>query len=256
LGRRSEISNFVGMKTPWVISLLSLGAVLHAQPALQLHGSTTVQVALEARHQELEALVGRKIEFSATGTSAGLLSLAEGRADVAMLSAPLDEVARMLNEKTPGTIDVGKFSAALVGHVKMAFIVNPHNPARTLSAAQLADIFTGKIKNWKEVGGKDAAIKVVALANAGQIVRDTLLHGAAVTPDARQVSNALWIPPVVAQDVDAIGIISTTQIKGLTTIVQTDAEIVAPLFLVTKEESAAEAKKLIEAVRQLLSRPD
>ena len=240
------------MKLRLVIFLLSLAAVTRAQPPLQLHGSTTVQGALEARRPELEALVGRQIEFSATGTSAGLISLAAGRADIAMISTPLDEIARMLNNKTPGTIDAGEYRAALIGQVKIAFIVNPRNPVRSLSAAQLGDIFTGKIKNWKEVGGNDATIMVVTLANAGSLVQGNLMHGAAFTPDARLVSNATRIPGVVSQEINAIGIISTAHVKGPTSLVQTEAEILVPLYLVTKGQPKAEEQTLIEAVRKML----
>lgn len=229
------------------------GAVLHGQPALQLDGSTTVQSALETKHAELEAAVGRKIEFNPTGSSVGLASLAAGNVSIAMIASPLDEVAAKLNAKKPGSFNVAQFRAVEIGRVKIAFIVNPRNRVRSLSAAQLADIFTAKIKNWKEVGGTDGAIMIVSLANGGPLIPDHLLHGEPITPTAKLVPNASQIPGMVAQQVNAIGIISTVHVKGPTSLVQTDALIEVPLSLVTKGEPKADERKLIETARRLLA---
>jgi phosphate transport system substrate-binding protein len=49
-----------------------------------------------------------------------------------------------------------------VGLDGLAVVVNPQNPVSKLTQAQLADIFTGKITNWKDVGGKD--LKIVILS--------------------------------------------------------------------------------------------
>jgi phosphate transport system substrate-binding protein len=213
-----------------------------------------VQGALEPHRAALETAIGRKLEFAATGSNAGLASLAAGNADFAMIASPLEEVIRRLNTRNSAAIDASQFHTAAIGQVKIAFIVHPRNPARALTSVQVADILTGKIKNWKEVGGRDAPIVVVSLANAGSLIRDTLLRGAVITADARLVPNATQIPGVVAQEVNAIGIISTAHVKGPTSLVQTDAEIFVPLFLVSRGEATAEVKIFVETARKLLNR--
>jgi phosphate transport system substrate-binding protein len=238
-----------------VLVFLALTTALFAQAPLRVHGSTTVESALEGKHAELENLVGRKIEFSATNTTAGLASLAAGRADMAMLSSPIEEVANRLNERTPGSIDLSQFRAAFIGQAKIAFIVNPRNRIRKLSAGQLTEIFTGKTTNWKEVGGADAPITVVTLLNASPLVQNSLLRGAQITSAARLMPTATQIPVVVAQEPNAIGIISTTHVKGPTSLVQTDVEISVPLLLVTKGEPKPAEKLLIDAARKLLNQP-
>lgn len=241
------------MKLQLAVAALCFGLTLHAQTPLRLSGSTTVKGALEPRQSVLESAVGRQIEFSGTGTNAGLISLMSGSADVAMLSSPLDEVARAINEKTPGRVDASGLSAVHIGDVRIVFIVNPHNRVRALTSAQLADVLLGKIVNWQEVGGLDAPIVVVSLANGGPLLQEQLLHGQPVTSKARAVSNATQIPVVVAQDPNAIGIISTAHARGQTSVVQTDANVVAPLFLVTKGAPKGAAEKLVETARKLLT---
>jgi phosphate transport system substrate-binding protein len=195
--------------------------------------------------------VGRSIEFSGTGTTAGLISLVSGDSDVAMLSAPLDDVARAINSKTPGRVDTSVLHAIQIGEARTVFIVNPRNHVRSLTTEQLTGVLTGKVTNWKEVGGADASIHVVSLANGGPLL-EHLLRGQAITSASHGVPNATQIPVFVSQDPDAIGIISAAHARGQTSLIQTDALVFAPLFLVTKGEPSGATRKLVETARTLL----
>jgi phosphate transport system substrate-binding protein len=241
------------MKFQLAVAALCFGLTLHAQTPLRVAGSTTVKGALEPKQGALEKAVGRHIQFTGNGTSAGLISLVLGDADVAMLSTPLAEVVQAINEKSPGRVDASQLQATHIGDVKILFIVNPHNRVRILTAAQLADVLVGKITNWKDVGGDDAPIVVVSLAHGGPMLQEQLLHGQAITEKAKGVANATQIPSVVAEMPYAIGIISTAHVRGKTSVVQTDANIVAPLFLVQKSGSNPDQQKLIDSARKLLA---
>ena len=52
-----------------------------------------------------------------------------------------------------------------IGRDALVFIVNENNPVKSLTRQQLKDIYAGKITNWKEVGGADAAITVINRAS-------------------------------------------------------------------------------------------
>ena len=82
------------MKFQLLAAVLCCAMSVHAQGALRLAGSTTVQAALEPKHQALEAAVGAPIQLTGSGTATGLVSLLSGAAYIAMLSAPLEDVAR------------------------------------------------------------------------------------------------------------------------------------------------------------------
>lgn len=241
------------MKLQLAVAALCLGLSLHAQTPLRVSGSTTVKGALEPKQAILESAVGRPIEFFGSGTAAGLLSLVSGNTDMAMLSSPLDEVAHLINEKTPGKIDPATLSAVHIGEVKIVFIVNPHNTVRALNTAQLTDILLGKITNWKEVGGADIPVVVVTLANGGPLLQEQMLHGQSIMAKTRTVPSATHIPVVVAEDPSTIGIISTAHARGQTSVIQTDVNIIAPLYLVTKGAPAGAARTLIETAQKVLA---
>lgn len=90
-----------------------------------------------------------KITYNPTGSSAGIQAVSEGRCDIGLSSRDLkDDEAKTLEGKV----------VAIDG---IAMIVNPENKADDLSVEQIADIYTGKITNWNEVGGEDAPIVLI-----------------------------------------------------------------------------------------------
>lgn len=87
-----------------------------------------------------------KVTYNPTGSSSGIQAVSEGRCDIGLASRDLkDEEKSNLN----GTV------VAIDG---IGIIVNPDNPVKDLSMEQVGSIYSGKITNWKEVGGSDAPI--------------------------------------------------------------------------------------------------
>lgn len=96
-----------------------------------------------------------RITITGGGSGVGISSLLEGTTDIAMSSRKIkfDEKNKFQNMGKPITEEVIAFDA-------LAVIVNPANKVGQLTRKQLEGIFTGKIKNWKEVGGDDMQIVV------------------------------------------------------------------------------------------------
>ncbi len=99
------------------------------------------------------------VEF--TGSSAGVEAVLAGRADIGNSSRSLRE-----EEKAAGAVE------NMVAADGIAVITDPGNKVTSLTVEQLAGIYTGKIRNWNEVGGTDTAV-VVAGREAGSGTRNT-----------------------------------------------------------------------------------
>ena len=220
---------------------------------VSIHGSTTVSNAvLVPQKAAIEQASGETLDIVSNGSGRGLVDLAGGKADMAMISAPLEDEVGKLNEKTPGTIDIAKLKAFQIGTAQVAFVVHPSNGVKSLTVAQVADILAGKITNWKEVGGADQAIVVVA-AVVGDGVRSTaegqLLKGGLIKAQLREVSNANQIAQVVTQVPAALGVMASASLTPNVTRLQIDQTIGQPLILVTMGEPSADAAKVIEAAK-------
>lgn len=98
------------------------------------------------------------ITYDATGSGTGITAVSEKTADIGLSSRHLKDEEKGLTETV----------IALDG---IAVIVNKENRVDDLTLEQIADIATGKIKNWSEVGGEDSPVTVIG-REAGSGTRD------------------------------------------------------------------------------------
>jgi phosphate transport system substrate-binding protein len=234
-----------------VLSLLVATMNMAAAGQVSLHGSTTVNNAiLTPKKAEIEKASGQQLDVVGNGSGRGIADLVAGKAQIAMISAPLEDEVKKLNEKTPGSVDGARLKAHQIGVTRVAFAVHPSNTVNSLTNAQLADVFTGKIKNWKEIGGADQPIVIVA-AQSGDglrsMVEATLIKGGSLPGDTRAMSNANQVAKIVSQLPGAIGILAPGAIDSSVVELRGDAPIVQPLILVTMGDETAEIKQVLEA---------
>jgi phosphate transport system substrate-binding protein len=126
--------------------------------ALQIKGSDTMVNLGQAWAEEFMKL-NPEISIAVTGggSGTGIAAMIGGTTDIAEASRNMEPKEIAQAEKRgiePKEIHVANDGITLV--------VNPSNPVGKLTIQQLSDIFTGKIKNWQEIGGKDG--KIVALS--------------------------------------------------------------------------------------------
>ena len=193
-----------------------------------------------------------KFTYNPTGSGSGITAIAEGRCDIGLSSRALkdDEKAKGLTETT----------LALDG---IAIIVNPANGAKGLTLQQISDIYTGKIANWKDVGGADGEIVVIG-REAGSGTRDGF-ESITGTNDAckyrQELTSTGDVITTVSQNPDAIGYASLASlkdnVKALTvggiapteeTVKDGSYVIQRPFVLVTKDgvELSETAKKFFD----------
>lgn len=144
--------------------LCGMTSVLAADERLVLTGSSTVApLALELAKRFEQQNAGVRIDVQTGGSSRGIADARSGLAHIGLVSRALkaDE-------------------ADLVGHVVamdgVSIIVNRANPLATLSAEQIRDIYTGKIRNWRDAGGPDNRITVVNKAEGRSTLELFLQH--------------------------------------------------------------------------------
>src|SRR5215471_6945967 len=96
-----------------------------------------------------------------------------------------------------------------IGIEGVLVILNKSNPVTDLSLDQVRGIFTGKITNWKEVGGADRRIQLYStesLVGGSMFFQDFVLHGEDIDTTMRGYSNAKETAVAVASDLGGIGL--------------------------------------------------
>ncbi len=150
-----------------------------------------------------EKFPGITVDLKRPGSGPGLAALIAGRADIAPSSRPASK------EELDAAKEAGlQLQAQSFGSYGVAIIANGANPVRGLKPAQVRGIFTGKITNWKEVGGPDMDINLYVLNKAtGARVGFQLLamKGDDYGPSANSLRDYDAIAAAVAADPGAIG---------------------------------------------------
>lgn len=190
------------------IALVVLSAATMAMAApIVMDGSTTVlpfgQAAVE---QFMKENAGVKFSVSGTGTGNGFKSLADGSAQIANASRFIkDSEIKSCMDKNVYPVP---FAVALDCIVP---IVHKDNPVKGLTHAQLKDIYSGKVTNWKEVGGADAPIVVVGRDTSSgtygtwqEMIMDKG-EKTRVTPKAQVASSSGAMLSSVSKNKNAIG---------------------------------------------------
>ena len=131
-------------------------------------------------------------------------------------------------------------------------MIHPSNPVKSLTLAQIADLMSGKIKNWKDLGGNDAPILVVMETKGGGVrsmVEKEVMGGGEITAASRELPGAIQVVGIVGQVPQAIGIAVAATVDGKVNVLTTDRSIEQPLILVTNGQPSSEMAKVIEAAR-------
>jgi phosphate transport system substrate-binding protein len=195
---------------------------------------------------------GFTLKVERSGGGKGLKAMFAGFADVAGLSRVLSPEERSR-----------KPTVAIIGYDALGVWVNDQNPIRGLTRDQLKGIFTGKITNWKQLGGKDRAVvacteHLLSERSTLEAFRQLALDGApyAGVKELEDPSDCLKL---VATDPDAITAATTAYaIAGIRPIaidgVAPDQQhirnstypLTRPLLLVTREPPVGPLREFIE----------
>lgn len=152
-------------ETLYISGSNTLGATLIPECAkaylLARGGENPQQITTAVNEFVIKAAnVADQFVIRAHGSSTGFRAVHEGAAQMAMSSRPIkaDEIALLA--------DSGDLLAAEAEHTVavdgLAVLVHPANPVTRLSTRQIAQVFSGEIENWSDVGGEDLPITVYA----------------------------------------------------------------------------------------------
>lgn len=168
-------------------------------------GSTSMQKVINTLGEAfMNENKGITFTYNPTGSGSGIKAVQEGRCDIGLSSRALKA-----EEKEAG------LKETVLAYDGIAIIVNPENPVSDLTLEQIAEIYTGRITNWKDLGGNDAEIVLIG-REAGSGTRDGF-ETITGTTDACQYRQELTstgdVITTVAQNPDAIGYASLASIK-------------------------------------------
>ena len=174
--------------------------------SVSTNGSTSMEKVIGILSEQFMAdNSGVSVTYDPTGSGAGIEAASNGSADIGLSSRALKD------EETSGGLT--GTTVALDG---IAVIVNAGSKVEDLSVEQIAQIFTGEITDWSEVGGEAGAISCIG-REAGSGTRDGF-ESITNTKDACKLDQELTstggVIEAVAGNPNAIGYASLSAVEG------------------------------------------
>jgi phosphate transport system substrate-binding protein len=157
------------------------------------------------------------VELAAHGSSTAFSDMLKGSADIGMSSRRIKEQERTDLLPKAGDLALAG-SEHVIGLDGLAIIAASSADVGTLSLQQLVDVFSGKITNWSELGGKSQPIKVYARDDKSgtwdtfkSLVLDS--HKAELVASAIRVESSSELSDTVAREAGAIGFIGLPYVR-------------------------------------------
>ena len=168
-------------------------------------GSTSMEKVIGALSESFMANnADTTVTYNPTGSGAGITAVQEGTCDIGLSSRALKD-----EEKAAG------LKETILAYDGIAIIVHPDNPVSDLTIEQIAQLYTGEITNWKDVGGNDAEVVLIG-REAASGTRDGFesITGTKEKCQYRQeLTSTGDVITAVSQNPDAIGYASLASIK-------------------------------------------
>src|SRR6267378_3680842 len=188
---------------------LVFAALLCARTALggpvTVKGSDTLVILAQ---KWAEVYMGKhpevKIQVTGGGSGIGFAALQNNTTDIADASRPIKAAERAACIKSFGK-SPREYKVALDG---LSVYVHSDNPLTELSVEQLERIFTGKVKNWKEIGGSDSPITVYSRENSSgtyEFFKEHILKGQDFTASAQTMPGTAALLQAVSKDKNGVG---------------------------------------------------
>lgn len=190
--------HFLGVLLLLPVFLIDCGKREHGV-VLTLAGSTSVQpFAEKLADVYMESHPSVLINVQGGGSTAGVQAVKEGVAHIGMCSRELKPEEKCL-------------CPIVIARDGLAIIVHPTNPVSNLSIHQIRDLFSGKIRNWREVGGPYMVVRVITREEGSGTrgaFQELIMQETEITPDALVQDSNGAVREVVASDPNIIGYIS------------------------------------------------
>ena len=173
-----------------------------------------------------------RISVAGGGSGVGVKQVGEGLAAIGNTGRPLkdEEISKYGLVTFPFAID------------GVAVAVHPDNPVKSLSGEQIMDIYSGKVTDWKELGGEPGAIDLYGREDGSgtrETFTDKLLGKAQLSPSVNVVGSNGAMKTAIAQDKRAIGYVGIGHLDASIAGVALDGA------LPTQENAASGAYKVV-----------
>lgn len=244
------------MRACAILSCLALGScLLQAQVVVRVGGGTAIQAIFEPLKPFLEKERNLRLELSDKGPEASFLDLQAGLLEAAVAGTSMEGWLDLMRSKGQAVGKITDYNHIRIGEDRLSVLVNPDVVtdldvlAMDFNLEKIRGMFTGRVTNWKEVGGPDMPVVVVLgrkTAGANKEFQEKVMGGAAYSKNALEVGTVPEIIEALVKNRGAIGIgpLAVTSNSKIWSPVQAPT-LTRPFTLLVRKDLSPEQKKAV-----------
>lgn len=204
--------------------LLTLVALALPKDRITIKGSDTMVILVQRWTEVYPDKTNVEFQVTGGGSGTGIAALINGTTDICSSSRPIkkDEVAQL--EKKYGYKGL-EIRVAMDG---LAIYVHKSNSVKQLTMAQVKDIFTGKVTNWKDVGGANKPILLYSRENNSgtyEFFKEHVLNKQDFSASAQHMAGTAALINAISKDPNGIGFGGSAYAKNVKALpIAKDAE--------------------------------
>jgi phosphate transport system substrate-binding protein len=182
---------------------------------ITMKGSDTmVQLAQRWAEQYMNTHQKVQVQVTGGGSGTGISALINGTTDICAASRPMkdNEKQKLIDKYKSAGVEVR------VARDGITLFVHKQNPVKTLTMQEISKIYKGEIKNWKEVGGRDANIVLYGRENSSgtyEFFKEHVLHKGDFSNNMQALPGTAAVVNAVNRDEYGIGFGGVGYSQGL-----------------------------------------
>jgi phosphate transport system substrate-binding protein len=230
-------------------TLLS-GAAVHSEEIVLSAGSGPLDSVIYPIKDAFEKETGIKIHILFGSASLAFKQFYKGVSEAAAVGTSFSEMLDIMKKEEFEVKETAAFTHVTIGRGMVRSVVNKDNPVSKLSKEQLKGIFTGKITNWKQVGGNDSPIIVVLStlnpATNGAF-KKIILNSEPFTKEILELGHMDELRGAVEVNPEAIAIGTSALLSNSVKQLETP-EVIRPVTLITRGAPSPNVQKMIDFI--------
>jgi len=240
------------ISTCFAVTFLMLSSIPCAAEEIKIGaGAAPTENIFKKIQEPMEKSIGVKLVLISNGPSEALKELDKGNVEAASGGLTFPDWMAMMDKEGYAIPDKTAYKHRVIGKDVIKVLVNKDVAMKQLSNEQLKGIFTGKTKNWKEIGGPDKPVVVLLgskIPGTQSVFQKQAMDGETFTKEFKEGTTA--------EDLKS-KVIATSGGVCLGTLSQIDATVNAPeisefgrpITLITKGEPSPGITKMLEFLK-------
>jgi phosphate transport system substrate-binding protein len=239
---------------------LSLTTISRAEEVIVGAGAAPTENVFAKIKDPMEKSIGLKLNLISSGPVQALKDLDQGKVQAASGGITFGDWMKMMEKEGSPVADPSVYKHRVIGKDIVKLMANKDVKIATLSRDQLKSIFTGKVTNWKEVGGPDLPIVIVLgskIPGTQAVFQKQMMDDEPYAQKTMEATTAADVKEKVQGTPGAVGLGPISLVDDTISSPEIP-EVGRPITLITRGEPSAEVAKLIEYIngegRQYTSR--